>query len=232
MTRSAFCSASCSKTATQNAPGLLAVPSDDPTFTLVANQFTNEWKHTATPPAVRFVYRIVMTNQLKDPFEKRRDSIERRHNFKSQGMLEANERRRWHGTRRECRVGDPGSGALTMCNSATCYICIIMRTSFDVSKCGFGCLFGRGIYTSGTSSKSDTYVTQVASSQYKAMLMTRVLAGNATKFTVPDPTLVSAPPGYDAIRGVPGSGLLYDELIVYDNDQVRPFYLVIYDNDS
>ncbi|KAG8989447.1 hypothetical protein FRB90_002245 [Tulasnella sp. 427] len=148
MSRSAFCSANCSKTAAQSAPSLLAVPSDDPSFTLVANQFANEWKHTATPPTVKYVYRIVLTARLKDPFEKRR---------------------------------------------------------------------------------SDTYVTQVAQSKYQAMLMTRVLGGNAIKFTVPDPTLVAAPPGYDAIRGVPGSGLLYDELIVYDNDQVRPFYLVIYE---
>lgn len=81
------------------------------------------------------------------------------------------------------------------------------------------------------------------------MLLTRVLAGNAKKLTVADPSLTSPPPGFDSvcitprlvppshfliqIRGVPGGGglgvgLKYDELIVYSNDQIRPFYLVLY----
>lgn len=30
------------------------------------------------------------------------------------------------------------------------------------------------------------------------------------------------------VRGVPGSNLQYDELIVYEAEQIRPLYLVVY----
>ena len=66
--------------------------------------------------------------------------IEETHKFKRKGMLEANERKRWHGTRRECLVGDPGPNATQMCDSKKCSLCIIMKKSFDVEKCRSRCM--------------------------------------------------------------------------------------------
>jgi hypothetical protein len=66
--------------------------------------------------------------------------IEETHKFKRKGMLEANERKRWHGTRRECLVGDPGPNATQMCDSKKCSLCIIMKKSFDVDKCRSRCM--------------------------------------------------------------------------------------------
>ncbi|KIO27194.1 hypothetical protein M407DRAFT_38651, partial [Tulasnella calospora MUT 4182] len=68
-------------------------------------------------------------------------------------------------------------------------------------------------------------------SRYRAMLMCRVLAAKAKNLTQPDHNLVAAPAGFDShvhVRGAPGGGPSYDELLVCDNNQIRPLYLVVY----
>lgn len=99
------------------------------------------------------------------------NAVEARGQFVSQGRSAGNENRRWHGTRRECNLGDKGN--TTFCGSSTCSLCCIVKTSFDLSlwgkKTGWGrceifilftplktyrlLRFGKGIYTSSTSSK-------------------------------------------------------------------------------
>ena len=78
------------------------------------------------------------------------DSVEARGNFVGNNRSPGNENRRWHGTRRKCTLGD--KGCTTFCSDAQCYLCCIIKTSFDVAKSGKG-QFGTGIYTSSTSSK-------------------------------------------------------------------------------
>ncbi|KAI3609198.1 hypothetical protein WG66_010664 [Moniliophthora roreri] len=76
-------------------------------------------------------------------------SVEARGQFVAAGRSKGNENRRWHGTRRECLLGD--NGQTQFCTSTTCSLCCILRTSFDVTKAAWGS-FGQGIYTSSTSS--------------------------------------------------------------------------------
>ncbi|KIO22227.1 hypothetical protein M407DRAFT_79475 [Tulasnella calospora MUT 4182] len=144
-------------------------------------------------------------------------------------MFPANERRRWHGTKRECTFGDPRTTptASGSCKSPTCGVCIVMQRSFHKEKSAPGSMFGKGVYTSGTSSKSHGYVKQVAPDRYHAMLMCRVLAANAKNLTQADHNLVAAPAGFDSLSA-PGGGPSYDELLVCDNNQIRPLYLVVY----
>ncbi|KAG8922160.1 hypothetical protein FRC01_014393 [Tulasnella sp. 417] len=178
---------------------------------VVTDLWTKEWKHTPNPLQIRFMC-----------FEAKLQEIDSSHNFKAEGMSPANERRRWHGTKWECAVGDPGTTPTGFCKSPTCSMCIVMQRSFDKEFCAAGSMFGKGVYTSGTSSKSHGYVKQVAPSRYRAMLMCRVLAEKAKKLTQADHNLLAAPNRYHSVRGVPGGGLNYDELIVYDNNQIRP----------
>ena len=73
-----------------------------------------------------------------------------------------------------------------------------------------------------------------------------MVVGKGYKMTVDDTTLTKPPTGYDSVSFVPGSSfgvvltrsqvigevgsrLNYDELVVYDNDAIRPSYLVMYD---
>lgn len=62
---------------------------------------------------------------------KHSDKVEAQGKFKSQGRSAGNENRRWHGTRRECTLGD--NGQTTFCTSKTCPLCNIIKNSFDVS---------------------------------------------------------------------------------------------------
>jgi hypothetical protein len=72
--------------------------------------------------------------------------VEARGRFASKpNMTAGNENRRWHGTRRECSLGDPGITAF--CHYSTCSLCSIIRSSFDLNlfgnrksgkKCGWG----------------------------------------------------------------------------------------------
>ena len=79
------------------------------------------------------------------------------------------------------------------------------------------------------------------------MLLSKVVVGKGYKMTADDTTLKKPPASYDSVSfvlgllfgvralmrsqviGEVGSRLNYDELVVYDNDAIRPSYLVMYD---
>jgi len=86
-----------------------------------------------------------------------------------------------------------------------------------------------GIYTSATSSKSDSYSYNRCTSDWKAMLLNTVVAGKEYRTTANKSTLLKPPSGYDSVLGEVGGRLNYDELVVYKNDAIRPSYLVMYD---
>jgi hypothetical protein len=70
-----------------------------------------------------------------------RSSVEVRGQFVSQGRSAGNENRRWHGTRRECHLGDKGNTQL--CASPTCSLCSIVKNSYDLSLFGKKTGWGR-----------------------------------------------------------------------------------------
>ena len=82
--------------------------------------------------------------------------MEARGRFIASGLrlTSGNQQRRWHGTNRNCNIGDNGRTAL--CHSPQSSLCCIIKGSFDIAystkKTGWG-RFGVGIYTSSTSSK-------------------------------------------------------------------------------
>jgi len=112
-------------------------------------------------------------------------------------------------------------------------MCSIMRTSFKVALTGTAGRnfhrFGIGIYASATSSKSDDYAKNTAQSKYKAMFLTTVIVGNGKKRTNDKKDYTCAPPGFDSILGETGDSLNFDEVVVYEDDAIRPSWLVIYE---
>ncbi|THG97195.1 hypothetical protein EW026_g4756 [Hermanssonia centrifuga] len=60
------------------------------------------------------------------------------------------------------------------------------------------------------------------------MLLNDVVLGKTVKLKVSDPTLNQPPNGYNSVIGEPGGDLNYDESIVYQNDAIRPMFLIIY----
>ncbi|KXN81212.1 hypothetical protein AN958_05727 [Leucoagaricus sp. SymC.cos] len=106
------------------------------------------------------------------------------------------------------------------------------RTSYDLKlfgkKTGWG-RFGRGIYTSSTSSKSNDYSQNDCKSNLKAIVLNKVVVGKGYKLTHDLTTLTSPPQGYDSVLAERGGSLNYDELVVYTNDAIRPSFLVMYE---
>jgi len=160
------------------------------------------------------------------------DNVEATGNFIALGKPRGNEHRRWHGTKRKCNLGDPGNE--TLCADPECLLCCIIKTSFDLKdfKAGTGWgRFGRGIYTSFTSSKSNDSSKNVGiNSEWKAMLLNEVVVGNCKRLNQGDNSLTQPPSGYNSVlaEAVPGGALDYDELVVYKSEAVRPLYLVMY----
>jgi len=229
--KSVLCQA-CYDDALSRAPALIQVPNDHKNYKSVVRQFKHTWRHKTTCPEVKAVYKIVVADASMTQYQEYLDSVEARGNFASMGKSPGNENRRWHGTRRKCRLGD--TGYQTFCADTECALCCIIRTSFDLkffkAATGWG-RFGRGIYTTSTSSKSNDYSKNLdVNSEWKALLLNKVVVGNGMKLSQDDTSLTEPPPGYDSVLAevVPGGSLNYDELVVYKNEAVRPSYLVMY----
>ncbi|KAF9790513.1 hypothetical protein BJ322DRAFT_395572 [Thelephora terrestris] len=205
----------------KKAPAIVQVPEDHNNYKSIESQFKQTWKGTACPE-VKAIYKVIVAEASMKQYKKYLDGVEAKGNFVAMGKSRGNENRRWHGTTRKCQLGDIGNK--TFCADAGCALCCIIKTSFNMAKSNTG-LFGRGIYTSATSSKSDGYSKNVGiTSVWKAMLLNTVAVGNGKKVTLVDTSLTQPPPGYDSILAERSN----DELIVYNDDAVRPSYLVMY----
>jgi len=206
------------------APVILEVNKDHKAFQNVETQFIDGWKHDTAKPQVSKIWKIFEGKQTADKFAQYRLAVERR-----TGLVGGNARRRWHGTIRACNLGDSEFNR-TICNKQGCSLCGIIGSSFQIVQAGVRTNFGRfgaGIYTSATSSKANDYVLERKSS-YKSMLLNNVVMGKTIKLTTTNEELTKPPQGYDAVVGEPGGDLNYDESIVYENDAIRPLFLVIY----
>lgn len=147
------------------------------------------------------------------------NSVEANRDFASMGKSRGNENRRWHGTRRKCNLGD--KGVTNFCTDSKCSLCCIIKTSFDLrffkGATGWG-RFGAGIYTSSTSSKfvsvshprrepdvgnlssrSNDYSANDCVSNWKALLLNKVVVGKGLKLVLDDPTLTGPPAGFDSV---------------------------------
>ncbi|GJE95775.1 PARP catalytic domain-containing protein [Phanerochaete sordida] len=208
-----FCSIRCREDTYKAAPAILEVPSSQAEYRSVADQFKDQWKHSATPPGVVAVYKVYSHPTHVQSFLAYKKAV-------------GNSRRRWHGTTRQCCIGDDSRNT-GFCTKTGCSICSILQNSFQVAKARNG-MFGVGVYTSATSSKSNGYIQNLGGSNYRAILLTEVIMGKVCKMTTNSSGLTQAPAGYDSVVGEPGTGLSHDEAIVYKNEAIRPLYLVIF----
>jgi len=227
-----FCSNDCVQSAVDSAPLLLNVPKENATFQSVTDQFTVSWKHPTKCPTVRWVLKVIIPRNLLRQYETYSAGVEARGDFLSAGKSLGNEQRRWHGTFRECLLGN--EGRTKTCESTKCRLCQIIRRSFKVELFGTNMTwgrFGKGIYATATSSKANDYSQNKQTSQYKTLLLNKVIVGNGFKVTKDQDTLQAPPSGYDSVLAevAPGGTLNYDELVLYNNDAIRPSYLVVYD---
>ncbi|KAI1109767.1 hypothetical protein F5Y14DRAFT_392265 [Nemania sp. NC0429] len=187
------------------------------------HHFLNSWTHEDKSADVKEVY---LANE-SDLDRSHRGS--RFNKYLDQNGQECDE---WfHGTQRACYVGEAGS-YLTYCYNPECYLCSILRYSFDVRHASDSAMFGRGIYTSPCSSKSDTYAKNHHIRSHKhAILICRVVSNAPREMTAADHSLSSPGHGYDSVRGLTvseGGSLNYPEVVVYRNDAIIPIGVIIY----
>ncbi|KIM75756.1 hypothetical protein PILCRDRAFT_78511 [Piloderma croceum F 1598] len=203
-----FCGIACRDKAKDLAPLLLDVPKGHTTFTKVEGEFQKSWKpavNTLCPP-VRQVYRVVESSALLNTYTEYR-------------LTHGNEHFRYHGTKRNCKLGDKGHTKI--CTSSLCSACSIIKTSFEVSLANPSGVFGKGVYTSSVSNKSANYCD---SSRSGVMFLTKVILGNihdVTRFAEVD----SCPSGKQSVYFDRPHG---DEAVVYTNDAIRPVFLIVF----
>ncbi|KAH8827663.1 hypothetical protein DL96DRAFT_1599850 [Flagelloscypha sp. PMI_526] len=216
---SLFCGRRCTNFAER--ARLLSVPRYHRVFKDVANQFDSTWSHFNKPhPTVRRMFKIVNARESDAYYE-------------SYAMQVGNERRRFHGTTRACQVGEHDA-ATRLCRSSLCSLCGILRSSFNIDLFGANRgagRFGRGIYSTSVSSKADDYSRNcLPSCRTKAVILANVAIGNGLKLIHDMPFLLGPPRGYNSILGEPafGGSLNHDEVVVYNNDAIRPSFLIMY----
>ncbi|EGN92096.1 hypothetical protein SERLA73DRAFT_99752 [Serpula lacrymans var. lacrymans S7.3] len=224
-----FCGKTCARRAQKIAPGLLEAPPGHVMFNDIVNQFKKSWRIATAQATIKKVYKVVCTGSSVAQYNKYRAGVEARGHFKRRKLPEGNERRRWHGTRRECKLGDPGNTKL--CKVPTCNVCNIMRSSLKVSQAGknYGMRFGAGVYTSSSSETSVAYCRNSPNnpSPYKAMFLTKVVVGRTIKPLMDQPAWTAPPAGYDSV--VAERNVIYgDELVVYTDRAIRPSYLIVF----
>jgi len=211
---------------------LIPIQRTDPRFIEVETLFRKGWLHPHKPvPHLQAVYRVMYSQTRIMPFLKYRASVMSAVPYWSPFIRVGSEALLFHGTTRGCLLAET-SDRTSLCALPTCYLCNILRESFDVSKCGrknkFS-RFGRGIYTSSCSSKADDYASNASKdAKSRVVLLNRVTLGKAYKFRRNAVDLLGPPPGYHSVVGEPGGDLNYEETVVYNNDAIRPGYVLLY----
>ncbi|TCD61866.1 Iron-sulfur clusters transporter atm1, mitochondrial [Steccherinum ochraceum] len=197
---------------------LVPISRSDPSFPEVESLFRKGWLHPNKPiPQLQAVYRVIYSPGRLMPFLKYRASVLSNVPYWSPFKQTGSEALLFHGTTRGCLLAE-SSDKVTLCASPQCYLCGIIRESYDVGKCGrknkFS-RFGRGIYTSSCSSKADDYTANASKdAKCRVVLLNRVALGKSYRVKRNAVDLTGPPPGYHSVTGEPGDDLNYEESVV------------------
>eukprot|EP00005_Dracoamoeba_jomungandri_P009850 CAMPEP_0174275268 /NCGR_PEP_ID=MMETSP0439-20130205/59730_1 /TAXON_ID=0 /ORGANISM="Stereomyxa ramosa, Strain Chinc5" /LENGTH=646 /DNA_ID=CAMNT_0015367353 /DNA_START=988 /DNA_END=2928 /DNA_ORIENTATION=- len=201
----------------------------------VEAQFYKKWLHKKDIGKLVSILKISPAGELVENYRNYQQKIiSMRPEFAEKGYGyggPGNEQRRFHGTKRVCELGEVGT-VPQFCDNDGCYLCKICTGGFELSGAGknFGWLrFGKGIYLTSTSSKSDDYAkTLNPQLNTRVLLLCSAIVGRGKKLLDGDKTLTSAPEGYDSVLGEVGKELNYDETVLYSPHAVMPSFLIVY----
>ena len=77
--------------------------------------------------------------------------------------------------------------------------------------------------------EADDYSRNLSSNaRLRVLLLNRVALGRPYKVRHNAVYLKGPPSGFHSVQGVPGADLNYEETVVYNNDAIRPGYLIVY----
>jgi len=227
--------ASLERSSTSNSAGrwkrLMPLEKTSPSYSRVEILFNQGWKHRQKrKPRVHAIFKVISPEGTLKPYFDYRASVEASPSMKTAGKIDV-ESLLFHGTRRSCLLGEDVNN-LRLCALKNCSVCSIIRSSFDIEKCGSKhkfMRFGKGIYTTSCSSKADDYSSNRSpEAVFRVLLVGRVVVGKTLKRRTNATNLTELPCGYHSLTGDPGEDLNFPEHVVYDNDAIRPAYLVVY----
>ncbi|EEU45273.1 uncharacterized protein NECHADRAFT_80791 [Fusarium vanettenii 77-13-4] len=140
-------------------------------------------------------------------------------------------KRRYHGTRRACLIGETGQ-VLEPCDNSECGVCGILKHSFKIPRGRGGSMFGNGVYSTTISSKADMFAeNHHIHSTLHAVFICRVVTNRPQYLRHPDNYRTRPDPGFDSVEAVTlrnGGNVAYPETIVYREDAIVPFAVVMY----
>uniref|UniRef100_A0A7S4Q5R8 PARP catalytic domain-containing protein n=1 Tax=Alexandrium monilatum TaxID=311494 RepID=A0A7S4Q5R8_9DINO len=203
-----FCSRSCQAAvlaAMRPAPGTQVSQGK---FEELQAQFLSKWKAEGDPPAIASIWHV------------HNEALLERHKAYCEGLGEVplkppgrnpgNQQRRFHATTMLCDFsGSP-------CSAAGCSTCSIIRSGFKLN-CVQNGFYGRGIYSTSTSSKAYQYGNK------RAMLVVGVAVGVAETFAGNGPSQGPLPSGCHS-RLV---SKFNDEIVVFEESAIVPMYLMV-----
>ncbi|KAF6755458.1 hypothetical protein DFP72DRAFT_811528 [Ephemerocybe angulata] len=198
----------------------------------VARSFRHGWKHPKKKlPRIYAIFRVTMPERDLKPFHRYRAQVTSTPSLSLSVTNPANEQLLFHGTTRCCSLGED-KRSTRVCDLPQCNLCCVIRSSFDVKKCGSKHRFkrfGLGIYNTTCSSKADDYTANPDhASNLRVVIASRVIVGRPYRRKKNATTLTEPPCGYHSVIGEPGIDLNYEETVVYNNDAIRPAYVVVY----
>jgi hypothetical protein len=195
----------------------------------VVRQFREAWRKPGAVPRVERVYAVRPSPMLRERHERYAAAV-------------GNPRRRFHGTGAACNFAIDDN--LTPCASPQCALCSILAGSFalahsgrgpNASRATFGTAgglrYGRGLYFSSTSGKSNDYAHRSErmrrGRRWRTLFLASVAAGKAYCTEAAELDLSRPPDGYDSVVGEVGPNLNYDELVVYNEAAALPEFLIV-----
>ncbi|KAF6741308.1 hypothetical protein DFP72DRAFT_1117223, partial [Ephemerocybe angulata] len=201
-----LCGKTCKRISTKSTPLILEAPEGHKTYEMVEKKFQSGWKDTTRPtPKIKKVFKIVENEEFLRPYDAYRKTVK-------------NETFRYHGTGRQCQLGVTTT---QLCMSSSCPVCNILKTSFQAGVDSNINRFGAGVYSSSASNKAYSYCGASG-----AMLLTKVVLGKVRQVSGWN-EVMACPPGFNSVVFDRMNGNL-NETIVYDNDAIRPVFLIMF----
>ncbi|KAJ2917350.1 hypothetical protein MD484_g3080, partial [Candolleomyces efflorescens] len=191
---------------------LISLQKSNSKYIEVEKSFRKGWKHPKKKrPRIYGVFRIAQPDSVLKPFHRYRARIAAAPGLAGKIVNPANEQILFHGTTRCCLLGED-SRSTRLCNLPQCNLCSVIRNSFDVKRC-----------------EADDYTANPDNaSNLRVILASRVIVGKAHRRKKNATSLTEPPCGHHSVIGEPGIDLNYEETVVYDNDAIRPAFLVVY----
>jgi hypothetical protein len=201
----------------------------------VEELFERSWALQDPPPEIAKIYLITWPKDMRASFEAYRDGVAPHRGAHSKGKGEI---KAFRSERRGCTLGDDRKN-LIPCRSTECKLCMALTSGFRSSleykrsrvRSGAkkGARFGAGVYMTPASNKALQYAENTSpAAKYAAVLVTRVALGNQQPMEAEDHKRMHPDTGYDSVVGVAEGGHAADkEYVVYDENAVRPAYLVM-----